>query len=217
MTGLSGSRAWLVFLCFLCVGPGYALELFRHPVLADEALAPTGTGYILTIESPESARLLHQKSRRVRSSDPSIPFVVERMKHFMISEKGDGIAAVQIGEPMQIILLKRQSGDRQIEVLLNPRIVGISHRREGSWERCLSVPYGYRYIRRPVSTSVRYLTLAGQVHVEEFKYGESAILHQEIEHLRGHLLSDGYSPKDFIPPSEIARVSRRNNPSTLHR
>ena len=215
---MSGMRSKiLVLLCCLSVGAGYATGLVGHPVLAGETLAHTRTGHILTIESPESARLLHQKSRRVRSSDPSIPFVVERMKHFMISEKGDGIAAVQIGEPLQIILLKRQSGDRQIKVLLNPRIIGISHRREGSWERCLSVPWGYRYIRRPVSTSLRYLTLAGQVHVEEFKYGESAILHQEIEHLRGHLLSDGFSPKDFIPPGEIVRVSHRNNPSTFHR
>ena len=60
-------------LCFLCSGAGYAAGLVGHPVLAGETLAHTGTGHILTIESPESAQVLHQKSRRVRSSDPSIP------------------------------------------------------------------------------------------------------------------------------------------------
>ena len=202
-------RVLFVFVFCLVTGAGFAMGEVGHPVPDGEA--PHQLGGILTIESPESAQHLHQKSRRVSLSDPSIPVLVERMKHLMMSEKGDGIAAIQLGVPLQIVLLKRQSGDRQTEVLLNPEIVRISQRRAGSWERCLSVPWGYRYLRRPIATTVRYQTISGQVRVEQFKYGESAILHQELEHLRGHLLSDGFLPKDFIPPGQIAKVSPRAN------
>ena len=204
-------RPGLMLFTLLCLLNGYgpAKAILSHRAVGGETPKPPGFGHILTIDSSDSIRRLHQKSLPARFSDPSIPLIVRQMQEAMISERGDGISAVQIGFPVQIILLKRQSGDRRTEVLLNPAVVRVSRSKQGSWERCLSIPWGYRYVMRPVATSVRYQTIEGQVRGETFKYGESAILQQEIEHLEGHLLSDGYSLRDFFPPSEIANASSK--------
>jgi peptide deformylase len=153
---------------------------------------------VITIDAASEREKLHLTSISISPSDPIIPELVERMVRAMKDHHGDGLAAVQVGEPVRLVLLKRRTDKDSPLVLLNPMVVSSSDQRVGSWEFCLSVPWGYVYVERPKSLRVRYQTLRGDAVDGDFEYGDAVILQQELDHLNGKLLSDVRPKSEFL-------------------
>ena len=100
---------------------------------------------------------------------------------------GVGLAAPQIGKSIRLIVVERTPAPL---VLINPKIVKHSLRRDTMEEGCLSVPGKYGLIKRYKSVSVKAQTLDGQPFELEAKGFLAQIFQHEIDHLNGTLYID---------------------------
>lgn len=169
----------------------------------------TGDLSVLSVESASQKRLLENPSRFIAPSSPDLDRLVVHMEQTVRHLDGMGIAAVQVGIPVRLILVRRRDGDggERFQAFLNPKIIGRSSTRLASWENCLSVPWGYRYTYRPAQITLRFQTANAKTQIEILKGEEAVVLQQEIDHLNGLLLSHHHARSWFIPDTEIKRVA----------
>jgi peptide deformylase len=127
----------------------------------------------------------------------------------MVRHAGHGLSAVQLGVPIRMVVLLREDDAHQThqQILVDPSIKARSPGRIGSWERCLSVPWGYRYTERTSEVTVHFRDLAGHWHDERISGGAAVVLQHELDHLDGALLSDGLDWQDFVPERDIAMLA----------
>ena len=133
--------------------------------------------------------VLRQKAKRVRARDSSIPKLIEDMFETMYDAPGVGLAAPQIGIPLQVIVLDTPPAEPF--ALLNPQIIKRSGERVLN-EGCLSVP-GFRgEITRSVKVLVKGIDPATgkevRIRAEDDLLAEA--LEHEIDHLNGILYID---------------------------
>ena len=168
------------------------------------------TASILSIESPAEKTLLETPSRPVDPASPGIDKLIAQMEKTARLQGGSGIAAVQVGIPVRLVLLRRRDGDggERFQPFINPAIVQRSGKQMSSWEYCLSVPWGYRYTRRPAQITVRYQTATGKTTAETLNSDEAVVFQQEIDHLDGWLLSGQYPREWFVPSREMDAFAR---------
>lgn len=172
------------------------IEYLRHR-------AQAGMATTLNVDIPEQRVRLEQPSRPIAPDSPGLPALIADMRGTVTAMHGMGLAAVQIGVPVRVALLRREAGG-EFQAFLNPRRIAASAQRLGAWERCLSVPWGYRYTDRPAKITLRYQTPDGAEHRETLADGEAVVFQQELDHLDGKLLSSGHDPRWFIPEDGMA-------------
>lgn len=153
--------------------------------------------------------MLRQKGARVDHVTPEIRQLVTDMLDTMYEAHGVGLAAHQVGQPLQLAVLdirglkERPStlwlGGEPADpesimplILLNPAVKPVADPVEGP-EGCLSFPEVYADIIRPEQVEVRATGLDNRV--QSFRCGgllAKAIQH-EIDHLNGILFIDRMS------------------------
>ncbi len=89
---------------------------------------------ILTAEEP----ILRERTKKVSSFDRSLHRLLDDMLVTMRDAPGVGLAANQIGVPLQVAIIEIED---RITELVNPQIVKSSG-EQVDWEGCLSIP-GY--------------------------------------------------------------------------
>jgi peptide deformylase len=149
---------------------------------------------ILTAEAP----ILRERTKKVSSYDASLGRLLDDMLETMRDAPGVGLAANQIGVPLQVAIIEI---DGQITELVNPQIVKAAG-EQLDWEGCLSIP-GYvaetpRYARVTVKGRDRH-GKAIRLKGEELL---ARALQHEIDHLNGTLYIDHLESLD-----ELVRVS----------
>ena len=105
---------------------------------------------------------LREVAARVTSFDtPELHELVHDMMDTMAAANGAGLAAVQIGVPLRVVIFGVELNPRYPDadpvpftVLVNPEITPLGPERESGWEGCLSVP-GMRGLV-PRHTRIRY-------------------------------------------------------------
>lgn len=169
--------------------------------------AERGDASVVSIETAEGHRLLHTRSRPVAPDSPGLDLLLTQMQTAARRQGGTGLAAVQVGIPARAAILRRrdESGAERWQAFLDPVILSRSGRPVVSWERCLSVRWGYRYTERPSRILVRYRDPSGQTRIETLQDDEAAVFQQETDHLDGVLLSDGLTRDRFVPEAEMGR------------
>jgi peptide deformylase len=185
--------------CMHQPAPGFSPD--EQALLQQRARLPSPK--VLNQDKPAERALLEHASRPIDPKAPGLPALLDELERTAQALHGGGIAAVQIGIPVRAVLLRREA-TRNFQAFLNPEPTQVSTQRMGSWERCLSVPWGYRYIERAASLSVRYQTPSGESRSETLQDGEAAVFQQELDHLDGILLSHGHGPRWFIPENQMA-------------
>lgn len=155
---------------------------------------------VVTIDESEGRTLLEQPSRPVLAGAPWLGRLTERMTEAAHRHRASGLAAVQLGIPVRVVVLHRRAGlEEWFEAFVDPELTAHSSERLASFERCLSLPWGYRFTERPARVTVRYRNLAGAVRYQTL-IGEDAVVFQhELDHLEGRLLSRGVPRRSFIP------------------
>ncbi|MGI8871833.1 MAG: peptide deformylase [Candidatus Limnocylindria bacterium] len=151
---------------------------------------------ILTAEAP----ILREKTKRVTQFDASLHRLLDDMVDTMRDAPGIGLAANQIGVPLQVAIIELE--DRLTE-LINPQVVKASG-EEMDWEGCLSVPGFVAEVPRSAKITVK----ARNRHGREFRIkGDELLaraLQHEIDHLNGVLYIDSLASLE-----ELVRVSDR--------
>jgi len=88
-------------------------------------------------------------------------------------------------------------------VLLNPVVLWASEDRATYEEGCLSIPDQYADVTRPAAVRVRWMTLDGAHHEEEFRGLWATCVQHEIDHLDGRLFID------YLGPIKRQMITRR--------
>lgn len=99
---------------------------------------------------------------------------------------GYGLAAPQIGIPLQIFVYRKSTGSDKYKVVINPKIVVASGKRISKEEGCLSHP-GFRTdVRRAKTFIIKCLDRNGkEVRLKGSSAKETIILQHEYDHLVG--------------------------------
>ncbi|MGE0740972.1 MAG: peptide deformylase [Hyphomonadaceae bacterium] len=121
--------------------------------------------------------------------------LMDDMLETMYDAPGIGLAAIQIGEPLRIIVmdLAREGEPKQPRYFVNPEILSASEELFTYEEGCLSVPDIYDAVERPARVTLRYLNYDGE-QVEEEADGLYAVcIQHEMDHLEGVLFIDHLS------------------------
>ena len=129
--------------------------------------------------------------------DSSLPQLIEDMFETMYDAPGVGLAAPQIGIPLQVIVLDTPPAEPF--ALLNPEIIKRSGERQ-LHEGCLSVP-GFRgEITRSVKVLVKGIdpTTGREVRIRAEDDLLAEALEHEIDHLNGILYIDYLDSPDAL-------------------
>ena len=164
------------------------------------------------IEAPDPR--LKTVSTPVDTFDDQLKTLVEDMFETMYDAHGIGLAAIQVGVPIRLLVIDLQPEDpdaepepcdhdghhhhhqptkREPRVFVNPEILDPSAETKTYQEGCLSVPDIYADVDRPATCRVRWQDLEGNVH-EELMDGMMAVcIQHEMDHLNGVLFIDHLS------------------------
>jgi len=162
------------------------------------------------IEIPDPR--LKQVSKPVEQFDDELRTLVSDMFETMYDAPGIGLAAIQIGVPLRVLVIDLQEREGEPEdcgddecghdhrpivrtplVFINPEILDPSEDLSVYNEGCLSVPEIYAEVERPARIRARWQDLEGAVHEEEMEGLMATCLQHEMDHLEGILFVDHLS------------------------
>ncbi|HVF70996.1 MAG TPA: peptide deformylase [Chthoniobacterales bacterium] len=170
--------------------------------------------------------VLRAKGKRIEKVDDTIRALAHDMLDTMAGANGIGLAAQQIGEPLQLTVLDvspvedrpsslKLNGEviDQLEtvmplVLLNPAL-SLGKETEPGSEGCLSFPEITADIDRSITVEVEAETLEGEkVRIEASGLLARALQH-EVDHLNGILFIDRMSSASKVSlASKLKRLQR---------
>jgi peptide deformylase len=151
---------------------------------------------ILTAADP----VLRARTKRVKTFDASLHRLLDDMLETMRDAPGVGLAANQVGVPLQVAVIEVE--ERVIEIV-NPEIVR-STGEQVDWEGCLSIPGYLAEVTRAEKVTVKARDRRGK----EFRVKGTELLaralQHEIDHLNGRLYIDLLDSLD-----ELVRIGDR--------
>jgi len=127
---------------------------------------------------------------------PQIQDTVRQLYALKLANGGVGIAAPQVGMPLQIILVRVLPEDRplffgrQDQVMFNPQIHSSTDSDDAFHfpETCLSLPGTWRLVPRASRVRVSYLDLEGQPQMLSLSGRSARVVQHEVDHLNGKLI-----------------------------
>lgn len=166
---------------------------------------------ILEVPDPR----LKQVSVPVEKFDDELKTLVEDMFETMYDAPGIGLAAIQVGVPLRVLVIDLQPDDEDAEpevctahgghhhthqptrkeprIFINPEILDPSEDHTVYQEGCLSVPEIFADVERPSRIRARWQDLDGTVHEEAMDGLMATCLQHEMDHLEGILFIDHLS------------------------
>ncbi len=140
---------------------------------------------------------LKQVSKPVETFDATLHTLLDDMFETMRAKNGVGLAAIQIGVPLRILIINEPDNeDRQLKEKTLEMINPLLQEQSGSTkfqEGCLSVPGFYEEVDRFASVKVTYRDRYGTPHtIEDNGFLAIAIQH-EMDHLDGKVFVEKLS------------------------
>jgi peptide deformylase len=146
-------------------------------------------------ETPDP--ILRQISKPV---DDDLKTLVSDMLETMYDAPGIGLAAVQVGVPIRLLVIDLQEPEqegaepvRDPKVFINPEILWHSDSEIPYTEGCLSVPEQYAEVMRPDRIRASWKDENGKAYEEEIDGLLAVCLQHEMDHLNGVLFIDHLS------------------------
>ena len=118
--------------------------------------------------------------------------LMDDMLETMYAAPGIGLAAIQVGVPLRIIVmdLAREDEEKAPRYFVNPEILETVEETRPYEEGCLSVPDIFDEVERPIRCRIRYLDYNGNL-VDEWAEDLYAVcIQHEMDHLEGTLFID---------------------------
>jgi peptide deformylase len=151
---------------------------------------------ILTAPDPR----LKAVSKDVETVDSAIRALIDDMADSMYAADGIGLAAIQIGQPLRVLVidLDQKGGDQKEArknpiAYINPKITWASDEVAVFVEGCLSVPEIWDDVERPARIRCEYLDRDGVKQTLEADGMLATCLQHEMDHLNGVLFIDHLS------------------------
>ncbi len=149
-------------------------------------------------ETPDP--VLRQISRPVETFDEGLKTLVADMFETMYDAPGIGLAAVQVGEPIRLLVIDLQEPEeeggepvRDPKTFIHPEILWTSDEEIPYTEGCLSVPEQYAEVLRPDRIRAKWQDVEGKTYEEEIDGLLAVCLQHEMDHLNGVLFIDHLS------------------------
>lgn len=139
--------------------------------------------------------VLRKKAKKVEIFDDNLKSLIEDMADTMYDAPGVGLAAPQIGESVQLLVVNttKEEGENEYQAIINPEIVTT----EGSQmdeEGCLSVPDLTANVKRFKKITLTCQDPDGNNLELTAEDRFAVVLQHEIDHLNGILFIDHLSP-----------------------
>jgi len=151
---------------------------------------------ILEVPDPR----LRQKSTPLGEVTDETRQLIADMFETMYEAPGIGLAAVQVGVPVRLLVIDLQEPEEEggepvkdPRVFINPELYDHSEIEVPYNEGCLSVPDQYAEVDRPDRIRARWLDENGVQHDEEITGMLAVVLQHEMDHLEGVLFIDHLS------------------------
>ena len=153
------------------------------------------------LETPDP--VLREISKPVTEFSDALKKLVSDMFETMYDAPGIGLAAVQVGVPLRVLVIDLQEPDpddeegkrviRDPQVFINPVFSDPSEELNHYQEGCLSVPEQYADVVRPAEITVDWQDVDGKVHQKRFDGLMATCIQHEHDHLEGVLFIDHLS------------------------
>jgi peptide deformylase len=146
---------------------------------------------------------LKEVSKEVTEFDQELHTLLDDMYETMINKNGVGLASIQIGVPLQVLIINipvdtdsedpaiQQPKENTLEVI-NPKILSLDGKTKYQ-EGCLSVPGFFEEIERYKFIRVEYQDRFGKSHILEDDDFLAIALQHEIDHLNGKIFVEKLS------------------------
>jgi len=163
---------------------------------------------IVTFPEPS----LRLKSKQVTKFDTELQTLIDNMFETMRAAPGVGLAAPQIGESLQLVVVEYSEDEDENArpkkyVLVNPEIVKRSEEMVTDIEGCLSLPGLAGRVERHEAVSIKAKNRFGKPLKIEAEGWLARIFQHEIDHLDGVLYIDR-AEEVFEPTPEEAEQIR---------
>lgn len=131
---------------------------------------------------------LRRVSAAVNVVDKEIEKLVGEMSATLLTEGGFGLAAIQIGSPLRVVVIRQGNGT--VIALINPEIVWRSEQKVTLREGCLSLPGVGRAVRRPAQIKLTFTDIRGNPQSAILGGMMARVVQHEVDHLDGILMVD---------------------------
>ena len=112
----------------------------------------------------------------------------------MYDAPGIGLAATQVDQHIQLIVMDLSEEKNQPLVFINPKVTPLTEEVQSYEEGCLSVPQIYDKVERPSRVKIEALNLDGEKIEIEADGLLAVCIQHEMDHLNGKLFVDYLSP-----------------------
>ncbi len=140
---------------------------------------------LLTILNYPDPRL-HTVAKPVTTFDANLKRLVQDMQETMYAAPGIGLAATQVNQHVQLIVIDTSKEQNDLLVLINPKIL----RQSGTQtyeEGCLSVPGIYETVTRAEQITVQAQDVDGKSFTLDADGLLSVCIQHEMDHLKGRV------------------------------
>ncbi|MES2905552.1 MAG: peptide deformylase [Pseudomonadota bacterium] len=161
---------------------------------------------------------LRQQSAAVEKVTPELLKLADDMLETMYDAPGIGLAAVQIGQMIRLIVLDigTKTGDgKNPMIFFNPEVTWVSEEKSTYNEGCLSIPAFEEDVIRPASIKISYMDKDGKQQAMDADGILATCLQHEIDHINGKLFIDYISSlkRALVTKKFIKKQERRQRPS----
>jgi peptide deformylase len=159
--------------------------------------------------------MLRQVSKPVSQVTDDTRRIMDDMLDTMYDAPGIGLAAIQIGVPMRLVVidLAKEDEERHPMFLVNPEVIAASEEQSDYEEGCLSIPEYFDMVSRAKEVKIRFLDRQGETREMDCSGVLATCVQHEIDHLNGVLFIDYLSKlkrdrvvKKFAKAQKLARA-----------
>jgi peptide deformylase len=136
---------------------------------------------------------LHTVAKPIKEVNSTIRKLVDDMAEAMYAAPGVGLAATQVDQHIQLIVIDTSKEQNDLLVLINPKIVAKSGQKEYE-EGCLSVPGIYEMVTRAEKVTVEALNKEGKKFRLDAEDLLAVCIQHEMDHLLGKMFVEYLSP-----------------------
>ena len=161
------------------------------------------------------AKVLRLKAAAITDSQsPEIQQLIKTLQDTRASTQGVGIAAPQISESKQVIIIASRPSLRypnaplmEPTVMINPAYEALSDITEKDWEGCLSIPGIRALVPRYKDIQITYSNEQGTVVEAKLEGFVARVFQHECDHLEGKVYLDRVENNhDIVAESEYFKM-----------
>ena len=151
--------------------------------------------------------VLKQRCAAVRQFDEQLRRFAEHMLRIMHEKKGVGLAAPQVGVPIQLFVCNHTGEPEDDTIYVNPMLSEFEGAEEME-EGCLSIPDAGVTMRRAKRATIKAVDTSGNPVEKTADDLEARVWQHETDHLLGKLIIDNMSDADAIANRRVLKQLR---------